>query len=142
MHPHAAAYIHMHPSRIRMHGEMHLYACIRLIYALEHRYSTHLFSEMSQSHKNITRKRKTPIMTRNVETVRIQPKISNRLEASKANKNIFFRNTFIHRNCSVFCSCVLYCLCGAARRGAWGQLRRCEACGRPPSGPRGEVLTP
>ena len=41
MHPYASVCIHMHPSRILMHPD----ASIRLHYASERKYSTHIFAE-------------------------------------------------------------------------------------------------
>ena len=47
--PYASVCIHMHPSRIRMHP----YAPIRVHYASERQYSTHIFAEKGRSQQNV-----------------------------------------------------------------------------------------
>ena len=76
--PYASVYIHMHPSRICMHP----YAPIRLHYASERQYSTHMFAEKVKSRKKC-RSRKILIAFRSAKSVRIQPNIANRRKISK-----------------------------------------------------------
>ena len=81
--PYASVGIHMHPPRIRMHP----YAPMRLHYASERQYSTHIFAEKVKSQKSKKcRSRKVLIAFCTVKSVRIQPNIANYAKIRKKRK--------------------------------------------------------